>query len=164
MSRACLCICISPFLHLPLWFFLILTVQCAAVFSTLTTSLSPSANPFFPPNSHLHYSPPRLTILFSVSIISRSVFPRHCRDFSSPLQQILLLFSLCLSFFLPVLFSFSSSSDTVLFLIKCRGVDKTATFSVARPWPLLAAKEGCGGQASVSHWAAELIRLGNRTK
>ncbi len=124
MSRACLCICISPFLRLPLWFFLILTTQCAAVFSTLTTSLSPSANPFFPPNSHLHYSPPRLTILFSVSIISKV--------FSLDTAMTSRLHYNKYSYYSPSVFLsshslyFSSSSHSVLFLIICREVDKTA--------------------------------------
>lgn len=89
----------------PLWFVLILAVQCKSVFSTLTTSLSPSANPFFSlltliciaPHQGQQYS---------------SVFPSPTKCF--PLTQPwllvttttkLLLFSLCISFFLPVLHS-----------------------------------------------------------
>lgn len=111
----------------PLWFVLILAVQCKSVFSTLTTSLSPSANPFFSPaNSHLHCSSPRPTILFSVSITNK-VFSldtamtslHHYNKYSSYSPSVFLSFSL-----FSTLFS-SSSSHSVLFLTKCTGADGT---------------------------------------
>lgn len=48
---------------------------------------------FFFTSSHLHYSAQELTILSSVSIIGKVIFPWHWCDFPSPYQQILLLFS-----------------------------------------------------------------------
>lgn len=163
MSRACFCICVSPFL----WFFLILTVRNAGVFSTLTTSLSPSANLFFFffPNSHLHCSPPRLTILFSVSIISE-VFSLdtdltsrlHCNKYSyySPSVFLSLRYPLSLFFlFLPLGF---------LPRQNVRELTGPQPFSVARPQPPLVEKERLQWQALVSHWAAALIRPGNHIK
>lgn len=79
---------------------------------------------FPPPNSHLHYSPPRLTILFSVSVISK-VFSLdtamtsrlHYNKYShySP--------SVFLSPRSPLSISFSLSSHLVS--LKRRGVDGT---------------------------------------
>lgn len=96
--------------------------------------------PSSPPNSHLHNSPPRLTILFSVSIISE-VFSLdtamtsrlHCNKSSyySP--------SVFLSSFLPIFRSLFHPQSFVP--NKMLGRRHAPPFSVARPRPLLAAKE-----------------------
>lgn len=79
-------------------------------FQTLTASLSPFTNPLFPPNSHLHFCPTRLTILYSVSIISKVL--------SLDITMNSLLHYNKYSHYSP-------SICLVLFLIKCRGVDRT---------------------------------------
>lgn len=91
-----------------------------------------------------HYPPPPIFFFFlpqlSFALLStkanntvqcfhhqRSIFPWHRLDFSSPLQQILLLFSLCLSFSaLSTLFIFSLPPTRFSSPTKCKGVDRAA--------------------------------------
>lgn len=131
----------------PSLFFLIVTVKCAAA---LTIYLHQS---FFTFHFHLHDFPPRLTILFSVAVISKVFSLDTAMTSCLHYNKYTYFPPSILPHFMPSLF-LPSYLHSVLFPIKCREADRIpdilcGTFRV----PL----NSKGKLWSVSKWATAQI-------
>lgn len=120
--------------HSPSLFFLIVTVKCAAA---LTIYLHQS---FFTFHFHLHDFPPRLTILFSVAVISKVFSLDTAMTSCLHYNKYTYFPPSILPHFMPSLF-LPSYLHSVLFPIKCREADR---IPVAHSEFLLIVKESYG--------------------